>query len=103
MTGQSQLTLREERTAPCIRALAARGPAVVFSTHDPDQAFLCAHRVGLLQGGRLAALGAPPEVITPARLRAAYGIDVSVVAIDVGGARRIACIPSLGDGADPRG
>src|SRR4030095_13678221 len=28
-----------------IKALAGRGIAVILSTHDPDQAFLCAHRV----------------------------------------------------------
>src|SRR5262249_45132405 len=90
------------RVLAAIRALAARGLAVIFSTHDPDQAFLCAHRVGLLHRGELAALGAPAEVITPARLRGAYGIDVSVVAVDVGGGiQRIACFPSLGHDAGP--
>ena len=91
------------RVLSAIRALATRGLAIVFSTHDPDQAFLCAHRVALLHGGQLAALGAPPEVITPERLRVAYGIDVPVVAVDVGGTRRMTCLPSLGDGAGPHG
>ena len=37
-----------------IATLARRGIAVILSTHDPDQAFLCAHRVALLHEGRLA-------------------------------------------------
>ena len=38
-----------------IQALAGRGIAVVLSTHDPDHAFLCAHRVALLHGGTAGA------------------------------------------------
>jgi iron complex transport system ATP-binding protein len=31
-----------------IEHLARRGIAIMLSTHDPDHAFLCAHRVALL-------------------------------------------------------
>jgi iron complex transport system ATP-binding protein len=41
-----------------IKTLAGRGIAVILSTHDPDQAFLCAHRVAILQKGR-RILGRP--------------------------------------------
>jgi ABC-type multidrug transport system ATPase subunit len=44
-----------------IKALASRGIAVILSAHDPDQAFLCAHRVAILHNGRLAHLGPPPR------------------------------------------
>jgi iron complex transport system ATP-binding protein len=85
------------RVLSAIRVLATQGLAVVFSTHDPDQAFLCAHRAGMLHDGRLAALGIPHEVITPERLRAVYGFAVNVVAVDTGdGARRTVCVPTLG-------
>ena len=62
-----------------IMALAKRGMAVVLSTHDPDHVFLCGDRAALLHGGRLAALGPPAEVITPAALQALYGVEVEVV------------------------
>ena len=92
------------RVLSAIRELATRGLAVVFSTHDPDQAFLCAHRVGLLHGGRLVGLGAPHEVITREQLRAVYGVDVSVVTVDIGrDASGIVCIPSLADDLTMRG
>ena len=45
----------------------ARGIAVVLSTHDPDQAFLCADRVALLHDGKLVADGAARRGITPRR------------------------------------
>ena len=79
-----------------VQALAARGIAVMLSTHDPDQAFLCAHRTALLHDGRLTALGAPTDVITPASLRALYGVEVDVVAIPGPGGRSTrVCVPSL--------
>jgi iron complex transport system ATP-binding protein len=59
-----------------VKTLARRGIAVILSTHDPDQAFLCAHRVAILHKGRLAHLGPPQEVITSENLRAIYGVDV---------------------------
>jgi iron complex transport system ATP-binding protein len=65
-----------------IKALATRGIAVILSTHDPDQAFLCAHRVAILHQGRLAHLGAPQEVITSQNLRAIYRVDVEVRSVE---------------------
>jgi iron complex transport system ATP-binding protein len=62
-----------------ISALAKRGMAVVLSTHDPDHVFLCGDRAALLRDGRLAALGPPSEVITPAALAGLYGVEVEVV------------------------
>ena len=79
-----------------VQALAGRGIAVVLSTHDPDQAFLCADRVALLRDGRLARLGAPADVITSATLRETYGVDVDVVTLTRDGRPVRVCVPSLG-------
>jgi iron complex transport system ATP-binding protein len=62
-----------------IEHLARRGMPVMLSTHDPDHAFLCAHRVALLHQGRLARLGPPDEVITRESLREVYGVEVTVM------------------------
>jgi iron complex transport system ATP-binding protein len=78
-----------------IQALAGRGIAVVLSTHDPDHAFLCAHRVALLHGGRLARLGTPEEVVTAESLRETYGVDVDVLALPGAGGGRRVCVPRL--------
>jgi iron complex transport system ATP-binding protein len=61
-----------------IARLAAEGYAVVFSTHDPGQAFLAASRVLLLAQGGVLRQGAPDEVITGENLRAVYGVEVRV-------------------------
>jgi ABC-type cobalamin/Fe3+-siderophores transport systems, ATPase components len=79
-----------------VETLAGRGIAIIFSTHDPDQAFLCAHRVALLSQGRLVALGAPEAVITPERLGTIYGVSVAIAEVEgpAGGRTRV-CVPSL--------
>jgi iron complex transport system ATP-binding protein len=79
-----------------IKTLAARGIAVILSTHDPDQAFICAQRVAILHRGRLAYAGPPREVITPAVLRAVYGVEVEITEVqDSSGQKHLVCLPSL--------
>jgi len=74
-----------------IRRLAAQGYAIVFSTHDPGQAFLAASRVLLLAQGGARRQGTPAEVITADNLRDVYGVEVRVAALE--GVR--VCMPVL--------
>jgi iron complex transport system ATP-binding protein len=62
-----------------IRELAAGGIAVLFSTHDPDHAFLCAERALLLAEGRALEIGPPREVIRADTLERLYHVSVRVV------------------------
>lgn len=75
-----------------IRQLALRGMAVILSTHDPDHALALGHRVAMLKGGELVALGPPAEVLDGASLGALYGVAVEVVRLADG--RRV-CLPRL--------
>lgn len=75
-----------------IKALAARGLAVVLSTHDPDHAFAVADTVVFLNDGGVAAQGAPQEVLTAARLSSVYGIDVEIVTLPGG---HTVCVPHI--------
>jgi iron complex transport system ATP-binding protein len=61
-----------------VKRLAARGLAVLLSTHDPDHAFSIATHVALLDAGRLLDQGAPHAVLTADRLKSVYGIDVTI-------------------------
>jgi iron complex transport system ATP-binding protein len=61
-----------------VQALAARGYAVVFSTHDPDQARELATTVAVVAHGRLAACGPTDATLTGPILSAVYGVDVIV-------------------------
>ena len=63
-----------------IRALAASGHGVLFTTHDPNHALRAADRAFLLRGGERVAEGPVKEVLTQERLEALYGARVHKVA-----------------------
>ena len=85
------------RVLAAIETLAQGGIAVILSTHDPDQAFLCAHRVAMLHHGRLIHIGPPEAVITRESLRALYGADVEIVALTLADGRTTrVCAPLFG-------
>jgi histidinol-phosphate aminotransferase len=74
--------LEKVRVLREIRRLAAEGYAVVFSSHDPSQAFLAASRVLLLARGGALRQGTPAEVITAENLRQVYGVEVRVAPLE---------------------
>jgi iron complex transport system ATP-binding protein len=79
-----------------VRDLARSGIGVLLSTHDPDQAFVCANRVAMLHAGRLARMGPPEAVVTAASLKEIYGVDVEVAIVPAeDGAMRRVCVPAL--------
>jgi iron complex transport system ATP-binding protein len=83
----------QARVLEKIRGLSEAGLAIVFSTHDPSQAFASADRVALMKAGRLVALGTPEQVVTEQALRDLYGIDVAVAYLEPAG--RNVCVPTL--------
>ncbi|MEL6062870.1 MULTISPECIES: ABC transporter ATP-binding protein [unclassified Methylobacterium] len=104
LSGEPRLLVMDEPTASLdfgnqarvlgqIRRLAQGGIAVLFSTHDPGHALLCADRVIALHAGRLAADGPSAETVTPPLLRLIYGIDV--VMAPVPGIAAPVCAPVI--------
>lgn len=75
-----------------ISALAGSGISILFSSHDPDHAFLCASRALLLAEGRVLEIGAPRAVIRADTLERMYGVSVKV--IDLGGGAHT-CLPAV--------
>jgi len=63
-----------------LRALAASGHGVLFTTHDPNHALRAADRAYLLRAGERLAEGPVAEVLTQERLEALYGARVQRVA-----------------------
>lgn len=59
---------------------------VVIALHDLNQAMGC-DRVGVMEGGRLVALGTPDEVLTPERLAAVFRVRASALIDPADGAR----------------
>ncbi|HEY4077928.1 MAG TPA: ABC transporter ATP-binding protein [Rhizomicrobium sp.] len=58
-----------------LRDLARSGRSVLVVLHDLTLALRFCDRLLLMQGGRLAAEGAPQDVLAPARLEAAYRVQ----------------------------
>ena len=75
-----------------LRYLSGQGMSILFSSHDPDHAFLCASRALLLAEGQALELGAPQAVIRPDTLERLYGVSVQVLALPGGGHT---CLPAL--------
>jgi iron complex transport system ATP-binding protein len=62
-----------------IRALAASGHGVLFTTHDPNQALRLADRAFLLRAGTRVTDGPVNAVLTQQNLEALYGAPVQVL------------------------
>jgi len=69
----------QEEVMRCAAELAASGRAVVVVVHDLSLAAAYAHRVALISGGQLDAVGTPAEVFTAERIERVYGLAVEIV------------------------
>lgn len=72
------------RTMERISELGHKGYTVIFSTHEPNQAFHYANKVIALKEGKILACGDPVKVLTAETLSALYGIDVYVTKVGEG-------------------
>jgi iron complex transport system ATP-binding protein len=62
-----------------MRALAAAGHGVLFTTHDPNHALRAADRAFLIRDGQCVAEGGVRDVLTRARLESLYGAPVEML------------------------
>ena len=62
-----------------IRALAAAGHGVLFTTHDPNHALRAADRAFLIRDGQCVADGGVRDVLTRAQLESLYGSPVEML------------------------
>jgi iron complex transport system ATP-binding protein len=62
--------------------LAAKGYAILHTHHRPDDAFNVSTRVVLLANGRIAADGAPRDVLHEAAVSTLYRADIAQIDID---------------------
>jgi len=62
-----------------LRALAARGKTICCVTHELNMAARFAHRIALMDRGRIRVTGTPAEVLTADWLSRAYSEDVTVI------------------------
>ncbi|KAA2212591.1 ABC transporter ATP-binding protein [Teichococcus oryzae] len=71
-----------------LQLVATLPVTTVVALHDLNQAMSC-DRLGVLQHGRLVALGKPQEVLSPALLRDVFGVRASFLTDPADGARII--------------
>ena len=76
-----------------LRMLGGAGYTVLFSTHEPDQAFRYASRALALLDGRLLADGAPDTALTGDTLSKLYRVPVAVRDVEVQGEKYHVSIP----------
>lgn len=62
-----------------IRALAAIGLGVLFTTHDPNHALRAADRACLLRDGKMVAEGSVRDILTREQLETLYGAPVQII------------------------
>ncbi len=76
-----------------INKLAQEGIGVIMTSHYPNHAFLCSAQVGLLNKDSFE-IGTADEIITEAKMRDTYGIEVRITKIaDNCGNEIRSCIP----------
>lgn len=54
--------LRETVRAETVRALKARGTAILIVTHDPEEALQIADRIAVMREGRIVQVGSPEDI-----------------------------------------
>lgn len=79
-----------------VRLLGEQGYTVIFSTHDPNQAFSYATKVLALKDGGVMAVGAPQEVLSEEVLSRLYGIAVARCQVQTAFGVRTICMPFPG-------
>jgi iron complex transport system ATP-binding protein len=67
-----------------LQALAEEGYGILKTTHYPEHALGSAHRVVVLQEGKILAKGLAAEIVTPAMMRRLYGLEVEMVRTPTG-------------------
>src|SRR6187402_368559 len=72
----------QEDVMRVVRALAAKGTAVLVVVHDLSLAAAYADRIAIVARGRLVASGTPTEVLTAERVAEVYGLPVDVTEIN---------------------
>ncbi|MDR0838765.1 MAG: ABC transporter ATP-binding protein [Oscillospiraceae bacterium] len=77
-----------------IADLARGGYTVIFSTHDPNHAFMHANRVLVLKDGGALAVGAPREVLTEGVLSRLYNINVLIRRVPYNGGEATISLPA---------
>jgi iron complex transport system ATP-binding protein len=83
----------QSRIMKQIRDLALTGISVIYTTHNPEHAFLCSDKVLAIKSRTKYALGEAGQIITNDLLREIYHIDAEIMEIKLRDRLVRVCIP----------
>ena len=75
-------------------SLAAAGYTIIFSTHDPNQAFFHSNKVLVMKEGKVIASGPPSRTLSGELLSRLYGIEALVQGISRSGEEAMVALPA---------
>ena len=70
-----------------------RGLTILFNTHYPEHAAAVSDRTLLMTGDGGGLFGTPQEVLTPAHMKRAFGVEIFMEDREIGGRRYTSIIP----------
>jgi len=76
------------RALKLVRELADRGLAVLWTTHDPDQALRLADRAVVLDRGQMRAFGPPGDILDHNFFLEVFGVRAEATSITISDGRR---------------
>lgn len=84
---------RQMEVLEMMQTMHDRGVGVIFTSHNPDHAFMLCDTAAIMNGGTFENVGAPEEVITADVLSRIYHTDMKILHYGDDGAGRV-CVPS---------
>lgn len=85
---------KQMETLEMIRRMHERGVGIVFTSHNPDHAFLLCDRVAIMNNGTFERVGSPNEVVNADVLSEIYGTKIEILSYGAGGIGRV-CVPCV--------
>lgn len=86
----------ELETLEMLKHIHERGMGVIFTTHNPNHAFLVCDKVAIMSKGTFTQAGSPADIVTAETLSKLYGVDVQIISYGEGTRYRV-CAPTKGD------
>lgn len=62
-----------------MKALSQKGIGILFTSHNPDHAFLAANQTAMIKGKQEFCIGNTTQIITKEQLQKIYGIETDIV------------------------
>ena len=69
---------QQYKTLAVLKQLASDGIGIIVILHDLNLASMFCHHIAVIKGGRLVGKGEPADVVTPATIKDAFGIEANI-------------------------